>query len=140
MRRVTCLTVNKLKKVRHHVCLTGHPNVFVFNNFLLGCKFVTCSAVSLVAEQTVNRPRCESGSLCCRYHIYPGYPLAFAMSPLANQTKNWRNGICVFSPMGHSMSNQQIFGHFPRTPSDSFEIWHTCRNCLESNICQIFFI
>ena len=29
---------------------------------------------------------------------------------------------------------------FPRTPSDSFEIWHTCRNCLETNIRRIFFI
>ena len=28
---------------------------------------------------------------------------------------------------------------FPRTSSDSFEIWHTCRNCLENNIRQIFF-
>ena len=28
---------------------------------------------------------------------------------------------------------------FPRTSSDSFEIWHTCRNCLENNILQIFF-
>ena len=29
---------------------------------------------------------------------------------------------------------------FPRTPSDSFEIWHTCRNCLETNICPKIFI
>ena len=29
---------------------------------------------------------------------------------------------------------------FPRTPSDSFEIWHTCRNCLETNICPKKFI
>ena len=29
---------------------------------------------------------------------------------------------------------------FPRTSSDSFEIWHTCRNCLETNIRQIFLI
>ena len=29
---------------------------------------------------------------------------------------------------------------FPQTPSDSFEIWHTCRNCLETNIRQFFFI
>ena len=28
---------------------------------------------------------------------------------------------------------------FPRTSSDSFEIWHTCRNCLENNIRQFFF-
>ena len=27
---------------------------------------------------------------------------------------------------------------FPLTSSDSFEIWHTCRNCLETNIRQIF--
>ena len=29
---------------------------------------------------------------------------------------------------------------FSRTPSDSFEIWHACRNCLETNIRQFFFI
>ena len=28
---------------------------------------------------------------------------------------------------------------FPRTSSDSFEIWHTCRTCLENNIRQFFF-
>ena len=28
---------------------------------------------------------------------------------------------------------------FPRTSSDSFEIWHTYRTCLENNIRQIFF-
>ena len=36
----------------------------------------------------------------------------------------------------------QINRWFPLTPSDSFEIWHTCRDCLEtnnSNIRQIFF-
>ena len=33
----------------------------------------------------------------------------------------------------------QIIRWFPRTSSDSFEIWHTCRNCLENNIRQIFF-
>ena len=33
----------------------------------------------------------------------------------------------------------QIIRSFPRTSSDSFEILHTCRNCLENNICQIFF-
>ena len=27
---------------------------------------------------------------------------------------------------------------FPRTSSDSFEIWHTCRNCLETNIRHFF--
>ena len=34
-----------------------------------------------------------------------GFPLAFAMSPLANQTKNWRNGICVFSPIWRNQLN-----------------------------------
>ena len=29
------------------------------------------------------------------------------------------------------MSSQQMFGHFSRTPSDPFGIWHNCRNCLE---------
>ena len=29
------------------------------------------------------------------------------------------------------------FGHFSTDPSDSFEILHTCRNCLETNIRQI---
>ena len=29
---------------------------------------------------------------------------------------------------------------FPRTPSHSFEIWHTCRNCLETNIRQFFYL
>ena len=38
---------------------------------------------------------------------------------------------------GHSMSNQQMVS---TDPSDSFEIWHTCRNYLETNVCQIFFI
>ena len=32
----------------------------------------------------------------------------------------------------------QINRWFPLSPSDSFEIWHTCRNCLETNIRQIF--
>ena len=34
-----------------------------------------------------------------------GFPLAFAMSPLANQTKNWRNGICIFSPIWRNQIN-----------------------------------
>ena len=33
----------------------------------------------------------------------------------------------------------QIIRWFPRTSSDSFEIRHTCRNCLENNIRPIFF-
>ena len=28
-----------------------------------------------------------------------------AMSPLANQTNNWRNGICVFSPIWRNQLN-----------------------------------
>ena len=28
----------------------------------------------------------------------------------------------------------RFLANFPWTPSDSFEIWHTCRNCLETNI------
>ena len=32
----------------------------------------------------------------------------------------------------------QINRWFPLTLSDSFEIWHTCRNCLETNMCQFF--
>ena len=37
--------------------------------------------------------------------LHAGFPLAFAMSPLANQTKNWRNGICVFSPIWRNQLN-----------------------------------
>ena len=33
----------------------------------------------------------------------------------------------------------QINRWFPLTPSDSFEILHTCRNCLETNTRQFFF-
>ena len=32
----------------------------------------------------------------------------------------------------------QINRGFPLTLSDSFEIWHTCRNCSETNIRQFF--
>ena len=39
----------------------------------------------------------------------------------------------IINHMGHSMSNQQMVS---TDPSDSFEIWNTCRNCLETNIRQ----
>ena len=35
--------------------------------------------------------------------------------------------------------NIRFLAIFPRTSSDSFEIWHACRNCLENNIRQFFF-
>ena len=39
--------------------------------------------------------------------------------------------------MGHSMSKSS--GDFHGPPPILFEIRHTCRNCLENNIRQIFF-
>ena len=39
---------------------------------------------------------------------------------------------CPSQVTRHSMSNQQIFGHF--SMDDSFEIWHTCRMFFETNI------
>ena len=46
--------------------------------------------------------------------------------------------ICPLS-MGHPCQIIRFLAIFPRTSSDSFEIWHTCRTCLENNIRQIFF-
>ena len=56
--------------------------------------------------------------LCENEQVYKaGFPLAFAMSPLANQTKNWRNGICVFSPIWRNQLNDNSIPmekHFDR--------------------------
>ena len=52
----------------------------------------------------------------------------------------------VFSTHAHTTSTYFIpcqiirfLAIFPRTSSDSFEIWHTCRNCLENNMRKFFF-
>ena len=49
--------------------------------------------------------RRQGGAKMVEVPILAGFPLAFAMSPLANQTKNWRNGICVFSPIWRNQLN-----------------------------------
>ena len=62
----------------------------------------------------LNLPHCDGlkrlNTTEPQYHLYiggSGFPLAFAMSPLANQTKNWRNGICIFSPIWRNQINDK---------------------------------
>ena len=51
-----------------------------------------------------------------------------------------RNSADVMTRLSDWVIPCQINRWFPLTPSDSFEIWHTCRNCLETNIRQIVLI
>ena len=75
--------------------------------YLLGCVH-KLSYTKLMQITVYSGRKCCCKGLVRKFItnvVVAGFPLAFAMSPLANQTKNWRNGICIFSPIWRNQIN-----------------------------------